>query len=93
MNDFLIDNTGDLLIKDGDLVIGRSDEQQQNILLITDKGTFKENPQVGVGLQQYLEAESSDDLLSEIRKQFVADGITIDGLSTNGGNFDFNGHY
>ena len=93
MNDFLIDSTGDLLIQDGDLVIGFSDDQQQEILLVADKGSFKENPQVGVGLQSYLESEDSADLLAEIRRQFTADGMVIDSLKDSNGQFPINAHY
>lgn len=93
MNDFLIDSDGDLLLQDGDLVIGYSDDQQKDILLVTDKGSFKENPQVGVGLQSFLENEDSADLLAEIRKQFTADGMVIDSLQNINGRFIDNAHY
>ena len=93
MNDFLIDTDGELLIQNGDLVIGRSDDIHKDVLLVSDKGAFKENPEVGVGLQQFLQGESSDDLLAEIRKQFTADGITIDRLLDANGNFSLDAHY
>ena len=93
MNDFLIDSDGDLRLQDGDLVIGYSDDQQKDILLVTDKGSFKENPQVGVGLQSFLENEDSADLLAEIRKQFTADGMVIDSLQNINGRFIDNAHY
>ena len=81
MNDFLIDSTGDLIIQDGDLVIGESDDQQKEILLVSEKGSFKENPAVGVGLQDFLEADGAD-LLGEMRRQFIADGMVIDSASS-----------
>lgn len=94
MNDFLLDSTGDLQILNGDIVIGFSDDQNKEILLVTDKGSFKENPEVGVGLQSFLEAEdSSSDLQAEIRKQFTADGMTIDQLAIANGNYNLNAHY
>ena len=93
MKDILIDSTGDLLIKNGDFVIGRSDDIHKEVLLVTDKGSFKEDPTIGVGLAQFLEGENSDDLLSEIRKQFTADGITIDKISNSNGKFPLDGHY
>jgi len=93
MKDFLIDSEGDLLIQNGDLVVGTSDDQNKDILLVTDKGSFKENPQVGVGLQNYLEAEDSGDLLAEIRKQFTADGMVIDKSQMVNGQFILNAHY
>lgn len=93
MKDFLIDESGDLRIENGDFVIGTSDGQNQNILLVCEKGDFKENPQVGVGLGQYLESDTGDDLIAEIRRQFVADGLTIDKLSITSKQFELNAHY
>lgn len=92
MQDCLIDSDGELKIANGDIAVGYSDDQQRELLLVTDKSSFKENPQVGVGLQNYLEAEDSADLLSEIRNQFTADGMTIDSLDVNG-QFNLNAHY
>jgi len=94
MNDFLLDIDGDLLVKDGDLVIGYSDDQQKNILLVSDKGAFKEFPGVGVGLQNFLEAEDNGgDLMAEIRRQFIADGIIIQRLSFEQGQYFLDGSY
>ena len=93
MQDILLDNDGDLKIENGDFVIGFSDDQHKDILLITDKGSFKENPLIGVGLQSFLEAESNSDLIREIRTQFMADGMTIDKLNYNNGIFELNAHY
>lgn len=94
MEDFILDNDGDLLIQDGDMVIGYSDDQQKNILLVTDKGAYKEFPDVGVGLQNFLESEDNGgELMAEIRRQFVADGISIQQLSFEQGQFLFDGSY
>jgi hypothetical protein len=94
MNDFLLDMDGDLLINDGDITIGYSDDQQKNILLVSDKGSFKEFPGVGVGLQNFLESEDNGgDLMAEMRRQFVADGITIQRLSFEQGQYFLDGSY
>lgn len=93
MQDILLDTDGDLKIVNGDIVVGYSDDQHKEILLVTDKGSFKENPLVGVGIQSFLEAEDSSDLLREIRKQFMADGMTIDKLNFNNAKFELVAHY
>jgi hypothetical protein len=78
MKDFLLDaETGDLKIENGDLVVGTSDQQHQRLLLLCDKGSFKEFPSTGVGASNFLEGEDPADFLREVRTQFTADGMTV----------------
>ena len=59
MKDILIDNNNDLrLSTDGDFEVDYSDNQQQKAILTTEKGEWKEHPEVGVGIAQML----ADDL-------------------------------
>jgi hypothetical protein len=77
MTDFLLDDNFDLLIIDGDLVVGESSAQHQRILLLADKGEFKDAPMRGVGSLRYLEDHTPDNLAREIRTEFAADGMTV----------------
>ena len=81
MKDFLLDDNLDLRIANGDFVIGESDRQHQRLLLVTDKGMWKENPATGVGVDRYLESEDPGLLLREIRLQFSKDGMTVNNTS------------
>ena len=82
MIDILLDKvTNDLIIENGDLKLGYSDEQHQKLLLLAEKGAYKENPLVGVGILKQLENENPSELLREIRNQFTSDGMTINSLS------------
>jgi hypothetical protein len=77
MTDFLLDENFDLLIVDGDLVVGESTAQHQKILILADKGEFKDVPMRGVGARRYLEEHTPDNLAREIRQEFAADGMTV----------------
>jgi hypothetical protein len=77
MKDFLLDDNFDLLIVDGDLVVGDSTAQHQKILILADKGEFKDVPMRGVGALKYLEDHSPDNLAREIRQEFSADGMKV----------------
>lgn len=77
MTDFLLDDNFDLLIVDGDLVVGDSTAQHQKILILADKGEFKDVPMRGVGALKYLEDHSPDNLAREIRQEFSADGMKV----------------
>lgn len=77
MNDFLVDDDFDLQIKDGDFVASESTAQHQKILILADKGEFKEVPMRGVGARRYLEDHTPDNLAREIRTEFAADGMKV----------------
>lgn len=94
MNDLLLDDKYDLQIESGDLVIGNSDNQHQNLLLATEPGAWKENPLVGVGAINYLENESVADLMYAIRTQFTADGMQIHAINQDDdGKININAEY
>ncbi|MNE49225.1 hypothetical protein D3C80_1437280 [compost metagenome] len=75
--DILLDENLDLLIVDGDFVIGESTAQHQKLLILSDKCEFKDVPMRGVGARRYLEDNSPDNLAREIRQEFSIDGMTV----------------
>ncbi len=78
MNDILLDmNTFDIAIENGDLVVGRSDEQHQELLLVATKGDFKQHPDVGVDIASFLNDDNVQEMLNEVRRQFTNDGMTV----------------
>lgn len=84
MNDYLIDPTTlDDLVRDGDRAIGDVTVQNQNLLLRTNKGEWKATPDVGVGLFSFIGDEGSDDLMREIRRQCVKDGMQVNNIQVS----------
>lgn len=69
--------TDDLQISNGDLMIGESTYQHQKTLIYADKGEFKHNPKIGVGVKRYFETEKPEDFAREIRFQFLTDGMKV----------------
>ncbi len=51
--DYLYTEDKDLMIKNGDFVVGQSDAQHVENLLLLQKGEVKEFPLVGIGLRNY----------------------------------------
>ena len=87
--DILLDETGDLLIENGDFVIGESSQQHVQDMLLASPGGNKAAPLFGVGLIHYLHgpgnAGSKQKLKKNIEIQLKADGatqITVDVGST-----------
>ncbi|ALU74272.1 MULTISPECIES: hypothetical protein [Tenacibaculum] len=58
--DLLLDENGDLAIENGDFVIGKSDQQNVEIVLLSNKGEFKEFPLVGFGAINYIKTNVSE---------------------------------
>lgn len=60
MRDLLLDENGDLAIENGDFVIGVSDQQHVEAVLLSNKGEYKEFPLVGFGAIRYVKSNISD---------------------------------
>lgn len=72
--DILLDENGDLLIVNGDLVISDSLTQEVAILLQLNKGELKEDPVLGTDLMKRLHGNISKAELQQILKiQFARD--------------------
>jgi hypothetical protein len=94
MTDFIIDNeTGDIAFDNGDIKSGVSDKQHQQLLMICDKGSFKEFPATCVGASNYLETDDTAALLREIKNQFTSDGMTVNKISFEGETLKIDANY
>ena len=83
MRDILLNEDGSLKVVDGDLVIGESTVQHQNIILSIGKGSIRHFPALGVNASSFLLDESPDSLLISIRKEFKKDGMTVKKVELN----------
>lgn len=92
MRDILLEE-GDLLLARCDLVVGESTLQHQQLLLITQPGEWKEAPLAGVGLTDWLNDERNGDLVTEVRRQFKSDGMTVSEISYANGKLKIDADY
>ncbi|NLR66926.1 hypothetical protein HGH92_21640 [Chitinophaga varians] len=83
MKDILFNKDIDLDIANGDLVAGFSTLQHQEMLLINNKGSFKEFPTIGIDAFGYLQDNNIGDLLRELQMQFVGDGMQVKSVDIN----------
>lgn len=77
MDDFLLDINGDLQISNGDFLIAEATVQHQQHILITEKGEYKQHPEIGVGIAGAILDENPKQLLSQIRRNFEYDGMQV----------------
>lgn len=75
MQDILFQN--DLLIENGDFVIGESNNQHIETILTANKGEFKKNPELGAGIVKMLNDDTVTDFLIEAKKNLEYDGMKV----------------
>lgn len=82
--DILLDDNMDVKSKNGDFVIEDSTLQNQQLLLVSEKGEWKENPVVGIGIRSWLLDDATvHELHQEIQKQFSLDGMRVNKITGN----------
>jgi mono/diheme cytochrome c family protein len=74
-NDWLTDDEGNYLIKDGDFVIGPSEQQEVAEILEGHPGEWKEDPIIGAALTQMIKSKYDPARMrAVIKKQLARDG-------------------
>lgn len=91
--DILLDENDDLLIVDGDFVIGESTIQHQKLLLHCNKGEFKESPTRCVGLLRFLETHDTQGLAREVDVEFTKDGMKVHKIKIEAPNLEIEANY
>jgi len=81
--DILLDDSGNLLHKDGDFVIGDSSAQHAKAILESHPGAFRQWPLIGVGVSDYLNDENgATEIRHKMEVHAAYDGATLDSLET-----------
>lgn len=83
----------DLDIEQGDFANVESTLQHQRQLLINNKGTFKENPTICIGLWNYIDDENFSEAMAAVRTEFPRDRMQINSISITAGNININAYY
>lgn len=73
--DILLDENNDLLIQNGDFVIGESEEQEIKCILQSVINDYKQTPELGVNLIEELNSSGSERAL----KQKIKLNLRMDG--------------
>ena len=84
MKDFIIEE--DLLIVGNDFALQEADQQNLQHLLLSQKGSYKEFPILGVGIKKFInspDATSRLRLENEIDKQLTYDNFYVKTLDVN----------
>lgn len=84
------DGTVDLEVADGGMAVGETQSQEAALVLMTQKGEWKEHPLVGVGLADAVGDEDTRYWKREITEQMARIGIKIKGVSIKDGQLTIN---
>lgn len=81
MKDILLDSGGDLLIENGDFVIGESDTEHIKAILSANKGEFKEFPALGAAIEDMINDDNFTSFLIGAKKNLQYDGVQVRNIS------------
>ncbi|MDO5608262.1 MAG: oxidase [Capnocytophaga sp.] len=94
MNDILCEKTEDLAFANGDVSIGFSAYEHQKNIVKSNKGEWKQHPEVGVGITAMIADDRYTEMLIEIKKQLEYDGMQIGDVTlTEKGKLNIEGKY
>lgn len=74
---------GDINFSGDDLAYSESTGQHQKDILVSDKGHYKETPELGVAVLDYVNDTEPENLYRAIRKEFTRDGMKVTKVSMN----------
>jgi hypothetical protein len=81
--DFLFNDSANLMIENGDLLVDESTIHHQKLLLQLNKGDLKEYPTACVGIARYLKDEDPMGMLGEIKRECESDGMEVKEVTIN----------
>ncbi len=93
MTDFATDESGGVVIRNGDLTLRESTVQHQKDLIVSEKGWWHHNPTVGVGLTRWLNDHSIGGLPGVVRGELERDGQEVKNISVAEGKLSINADY
>lgn len=79
-----LNQENDIVVRNGSLALSETSEQNAQLIVCANKGEFKEFPQLGVGIINFLKTTNSEKtMLREIKVQLALDGIKDAKISFN----------
>lgn len=95
MKDLLLNADYSPVITDGDFELGEPTGQNQTLLLRSQPGEWKQSPEAGVGIEDFIESEDLNLLPGIVTREFEADTMTVFKVAlTNGsGGLEVRGGY
>lgn len=84
--DLLLNDDFTIKIDNGDFVVGEATRQHQTLLLKAQKGELRDRPELGIGIEDWLNDDFTGNIAATIQQQFAADGMVQVQKKVNGVN-------
>lgn len=84
-DDILLNDDNNIVIVDGDMVVGDVTRQVMGNVLLACLGEYKEYPMVGIGLVNYLNGSEAPFLIGRIKTQLEAMDIKTKKITVKDG--------
>lgn len=68
------------------VILGNITNQNQELIVIAEKGEFKEIPKRGVAIRNYLDDEVPDSLMRAVRTELSLEGMNVEKVGFNSSN-------
>ncbi|GAA4825599.1 hypothetical protein [Algivirga pacifica] len=90
--DILLNENNELLIVNGDFVVGEADEQNIRLNLVSHKGDWRQHPEAGFGIDRFIKSSEADTnrFKAELQQALRQDGYRLKSLDIDEGFEDFN---
>ena len=76
----LLDENGDIMVRNGSMVVGDTTKQNQYLIMIAQKGELKEFPTFGVGISDMLHDDDELEWKKRIGEEFEKDDLEVDNI-------------
>ena len=99
MNGILLDSVTDSVVLRGSrprMVLGDAREiaaQNARLILLSEKGTLKEEPTKGVAISRFVEDYTPERLMREVRREAYEEGLEIRKVQFRGGTIELDVEY
>ncbi len=84
MTDIMLNDSEDAVILAGDFVATESTAQHQLQLILNNKGDFKQNPTICVGIPEHVDDEGLQNVVRSVSIEFARDGMEVLSIRVNG---------
>jgi hypothetical protein len=78
--DIEVDEEGDLLFRNGDFNTAVANDEHVKAILYSEEGDWKQFPNLGIGIQKYLNGELPNNITSTIKSQLQLDNFAVDSI-------------
>jgi hypothetical protein len=93
MKGILLDDSGEVVVANGELALGDIDEQTIKLLFASAPGEWKERPTAGIGVQTMQHGATDRFAERTIRVQLEAAGFNLKKLSITAAGIEVNGEF